>query len=352
MQDLLVKMPEWVPREGNVEVLLAESIALEISELITAINRVPGAIVQIQAQLFGIIRSTGTQPAVNLTFNLSDTLGHTVIAGTRVVLTVPGGLEPVIFTTNVDLVVAAGQSVGTVASTGDRFTIEANGIASGTVVELLDAVSFVNSVVTGSVVASGLDAETDTDWIERSVNRFSRLTETLVLPKHFSAAALETPAVVRAITIDSFNSGAGSGVPGDHPGFVTVAVYGNGAVLSAAERATLDAQFEAEAQANLSVSVVDPTITAVTVNVTVQKVSTALTATVQAAVAAALDTYLAPTTWDWSGTVRRNELITLISNVVGVDYVVSLTAPAADVVLSGVAPLADLGTVTVTVANL
>ena len=55
----------------------------------------------------------------------------------------------------------------------------------------------------------------------------------------------------------------------------------------------------------------------------------------------ALDTYLSPDTWEWGGTVYRNELIALIDQVAGVDRVVSLTTPATDLALTGVAPLAD-----------
>jgi hypothetical protein len=107
-----------------------------------------------------------------------------------------------------------------------------------------------------------------------------------------------------------------------------------------------------QAQANLAVVVIDPTITSVTVTATVHPLTGYDSATVQANVGAALAAYLNPDTWSWSGTVRRNKLIQVIEDAAGVDYLTSLTAPAADVTLTGVAPLTsyNAGASTITVA--
>jgi hypothetical protein len=72
---------------------------------------------------------------------------------------------------------------------------------------------------------------------------------------------------------------------------------------------------------------------------------------VTANVTSALDACLSPDTWPWSATVRRTDLIALIENAEGVDYLLAghPTVPAGDVTLTGAAPLADLGTVALTV---
>ena len=67
-----------------------------------------------------------------------------------------------------------------------------------------------------------------------------------------------------------------------------------------------------------------------------------------ATVSAALASYLSPKQWDWSGTVRRNKLIQVVSSVPGVDYVETLT-PATDVVVAGVAPIVQAGAVVVSI---
>lgn len=345
--DLQTKLPGWTPREGNIEVLLLEAMALQVAEAIFTANRLPGAVVAALLRMYGVDPDFGTLPKTTIKFYLSDTLGHDIPAGTGVRLDLPGGLPSVVFTTDAAATAAPGSSSVTVAATGDRYTADANGVASGTGVAMIDAITFVDRAETASVVTDGDDPESDDEWLERGVQRFARLSETLVLPRHFESAALENPLVVKAKALDLWDGFGGA--PGDDPGHVTVAVYGDGAALSSGAKADLLAALEAAALAQLTVHVIDPTITTVDVTVSVKVLPGYVSASVQTAVAAAVNAYLDPVAWDWSGTVRRNELIALISNVEGVDYVGTLTLPAADVTLTGTATLADAGTVTVTV---
>ena len=113
-------------------------------------------------------------------------------------------------------------------------------------------------------------------------------------------------------------------------------------------RDALVSDLTAKAHSGLAIHVIAPTITAVPVTVSVTLTPGAVAATVIAAINTALAAYLNPDAWAWSATVYRNELIALIDRVPGVGRVVTLTAPAADVTLVGVAPLADDGTLTVT----
>ena len=174
------------------------------------------------------------------------------------------------------------------------------------------------------------------------------MTDTLVIPEHFTQLALEQAYVTRANAIDNYDPTSGNPV-GDDAGHITVVVYGNGANVSAPNKTTLLTLLENNSAANLGVHLVDPTITTVNVTATVKKIDSYDSTVVLNSVVDAIEAYLSPTTWPWSGTVRRNELITLISNVVGVDYTVSLSAPASDVVLGADTVLANAGTVTITV---
>jgi uncharacterized phage protein gp47/JayE len=344
-------LPEWEAREGHTEVVLLEALALEVSEAIFAINRLPGASLEALLRLYGIDRDEGQPPTSTLTITVSDTAGHTLPAGVRASLPTGAGGDPVVFTTTAQLVIPAGQTSGTVAAVGDRATAEVNGVIPGVALELLDAIVFVERVVNGDYVVGGTEPEDDAAWFSRGVVRFSRLVETLVLPRHFQAAALERADLVsRAVAIDNYDPGQ-AGAVGTHAGHVTVAVYGLGGVLTPVQREQLRIEFDLQAQANLAVHVIDPTITDVTINVTVVPKAGYSTVQVQNAVVAALTAYLAPASWPWAGKVYRNELIALIDGVEGVERVDTLTTPAADLTLAGVAPLARLAanpTVTVT----
>lgn len=346
--DAAVKMPDWEPVDGNTEMVLIEAHSTVVAELVYAINRLPGGVLQTLQNLYGIFRDPGTKPAATVTFTVSDTLGHTIPAGTTVRLTLGDG-STVDFATDAPLAVAEGTTTGTVAATGTTYTASANGTAAGTALDVITAVQAVESAALGSDVTAGADPESDADWRDRTIERFKQLSEVLVLPRHFTAEALANALVARATTIDNYDPGTGPN-PGDNAGHVTVAVLGSGgATLSAADKTALSDAIAAKTRADLALHIVDPTITTVDVDVTVEAVAGFDAATVEADIIAALDTYLSPDTWPWAGIARLYELVSVIDQVEGVDYVASITTPAADVALAGVAPLADLGTATVTV---
>lgn len=346
--DLKTRLPDWVPREGNVEVVLLESMALQVAEAIFAVNRLPAAVLMALFRLYGIDADEGAQPTVMLTIEVADTLGHDIPEGTGARLDLPGGLEPVMFTTVDALAIPIGSTSGQVLAVGDRFTDEANGTAVGTGLELADSIYFVERVTTSTPIADGLEPETDEVWIERAVQRLSRLTETLVMPKHFEAAALENPAVQRAKAVDNWDGS--SATPGSLGGHVTVAIYGQGTAVDPLVAGAVQSALEALSAVNLVVHIISPVVTPV--NVTVSVAATAgysPQATIDS-VTAALQEFLSTETWSWSGTVRRNELLSVISNAPGVDYVVNLSVPAVDQVLPGAANLATAGNLVVTVA--
>jgi uncharacterized phage protein gp47/JayE len=337
---LQIRLADWVPREANTEVLLLEALAQEVAELIFAANRIPDAVVETLLRLYGIERDAGAPPTVTLEFTMSGTVGYTVPIGTAVRLDL-AGYESIVFTTDVELTILAGVSTGTVTATGDRYTAEGNGVPAGTEVELLDSLTNVDQVDTFTEVTGGRDAEEDADYFERGSQRFARLTETLVLPAHFVSSAL-----------DAYNPAGdpdNNGPIGADGGHMTVAVYGDGAVVSAPNKTALETKMEEAAIASLDVHIIDPTITAVNVDVTVKALAGYDSAVVDANVVAALTAYLDPMQWGWGAVVRLYELVQVINSAEGVDYIVSFTTPVADTNLTGVAPLADLGTVAVTV---
>jgi uncharacterized phage protein gp47/JayE len=342
-----VEVPEWVPREGSTEVLLMEALGQEVAEGIFAINRLPDGIMEALLKLFGIERDAGSPPVASLTFAVAGTLGYTIPVGASARLALAGGLEPIIFTTDTELVIPPGDATGVVSATGDRFSADANNIAANTDLEFLESIISVESVELTSIITGGTDPEDDAAYFARGVARFSRLSETLVLPGHFQAYALENTAVERAFAIDNWDSVGGA--PGDDPGHITVAVYGNGTTLSSPAKSALQAEMEALALSNLVVHVIDPTITAVNVTATVKALAGYDTVEVDTAVTQAVTDYLDPQTWGWGGTVRRFELASIMDQVEGVDYVVSITTPASDLALTGYAPLADAGTIAITV---
>lgn len=346
LTDAATRLPEWTPREGNLEVTLLDSFALVISELIWTINRLPSAVRNNILALLDIVPDPGAPATTTIQFNLSDADGHTVPAGTRVRLDVQGAA--IVFALDADTVALPTETTATGAATATTFGADPNGILAGTTVAPIDQVFFVDSAEIASTIQDGRDPEDDAAYTARAVQRLARLSDVLVLGPQFTAAALEFPAVHRALTIDSYD-GTG-GPPYTDGGHVTLVLYGQAGNLSIDDKAEVLADLQARVVAGVLIHILDPTITTVDVTATVHILDGFVEADVLADVDTALRAYLSPGEWDWAATVRRNELISLIDQVAGVDYVATLTVPPADVTLSGDGPLAGAGTIGVTAA--
>jgi hypothetical protein len=346
--------PDWVPREGQQELVLLELMAQMVAELGYSLNQLPGYDAEVLLRLFGLSRDPGRPAITSVRFTVAASPAPvTIPAGTLVVLAPGFGLDPVTFATDVDLVVATGATTGTVAATAQGPGSGVNGVAAGNTLTVLSAVPYLDSAATAAVITSGTDPEDAQAFLRRGAPRFSRLTDTLTKPEHFTAAALETPGVKRAATYDLTTPGS---PVGSTPGHVTIAVAGaNGAPLASADRDALQADLQASAYVLSTVHAVDATVSALDVAATVTALPGYPAATVQANVTTALDSYLSPDAWAFGASVYRNELIALVDGVIGVDRVVSVTISGAgaggDYALTGLGPLANLGTATITVAS-
>ena len=352
--NLQTVLPEWIPREGNIEVLLLENLALEVAESIFAINRLPSTITEILLSLLDIERDSGAAPVADIRFEMGISTGTTIPAGVTAVLELDSGLEPIIFTTDSELIIPPGASSGVISATGDRFTSDANETPAETLLELQDSIASVNYVKLNTIVSGGRDPEDDIDYLTRGVQRLQRLTTTLLLPRHFEAAALEYTFVKRAKALDNYNSVADvahDGPVGNDPGYIAVALYGDNENVSTENKTTVLDFFEANAMSNLVITIIDPTITNVNVTAQIRIDPDALASDVIDAVEDALSELLDPMTWPWTDVVRKNEIISVITNVPGVDFLDTLTAPATDITLPGVANLAKAGTLNITVLS-
>lgn len=343
-------LPGWEPREGHTEVLLLETFALQLAEAIVAINRVPGAVVETLLLLADVERDYGAPPVATATITFNDLLGHSVPPGTRLYLPLGDGRAVAFLVERPGLTVAPGSSSGTVSLIGDTFSAEANGLPIGTALIMADPLPFVEGAVLATAVADGRNRETDEQWRDRGVARLARLSDALVTIRHFRAAALERAEVAAALAIDQYDPTSGN-APSEDDGHVTVAVLGDeGTPLSTETKDSIRTDLESRAHAALVVHVIDVTLTPVDIVTSVVPLPGFEWAAVQAAVVARLEQYFDPLTWTFGPTIYRNELISLIDQVTGVDRVVTLTIEGAgtDVTLSGVAVLPTPGTMTVT----
>jgi hypothetical protein len=349
MDNLTSTFPDWVPREGNTEVVLLEQLAGMTEQEIWAINRLPNVIVEALLRHLGQTRDPGQPASADVVFTMSDTLGHVIPQETALRITLPVG-DPIDLVTTIDLTIDPGDTTGTVAAAVLEAGTTGNGTPTGTSVEVLDALPYVDAAALDSALGGGTDPEDGDAFIARTVSVLGRLTTTLVRPSDFESFVLEQVGVSRAKALDLYNPAHSGSSPGDDPGYVAVAVAGaGGAALTTGVKNTILAAVQERAHAGLVVNIIDPTLTTVAVTCEVLRYASANSADVQAAVTAILTDYLNADTWNWGSVVRHNELIARIDTAAGVDAVISVTVPSADLPLTGVANLVTPGTIVVTV---
>lgn len=141
----------------------------------------------------------------------------------------------------------------------------------------------------------------------------------------------------------------------------------NGAEPAAGIKTAVDAVLQASREQNFIVSIVSPTFTTVNVDATVKAISNWDHDDVDSSVTTAIEEYLSASNWGmplggdgevgWDNVtyVRYLELAALVNNVQGVDYIEALqlgapTLGTADILLTGIFPLPQAGTVTVAVS--
>lgn len=194
-----VALPEWTPVPGSVEDALLQATADMTGQLIGAINRLPAGVIEGLLALFGVTRNSGTQPTGTATLTFVDDSGYTLSAGTRFGYLDTGGNEPTlyIFQTSEAVSVPAGSTTADVDIEGIAL-VTYPALASGTELQLLTAVSYIDSIVLNGDLEPGGDAETDEEYLNRGASIFGSLSEALVMPTQFERYVLTNfPAAYR-----------------------------------------------------------------------------------------------------------------------------------------------------------
>lgn len=359
-------IPGWVPNDGNLETILIEAHALMAAEVRDVASAVPNSIFRRMGELIGIEPLEATSATVLTTWTMVDNAGYTIPAGTFVGIRSAGDVL-VPFAVDVDYVIAPGST-----SRADVRVVAVNpGEASSGLgapagpMELITSRADVLTVTQNTITTGGVDAETDDEYLDRFTQRLRLLSPRPILPEDFAVLAQDNASVGRALALDGYN-------PADqtynNERMVAVAVTdAAGEPLDAGTKAAIDAMLEAEREVTFVVNVIDPTYTTIDVDVDVKARTGYQLADVETRVEAALSDYLSPATWGYeppqgdagepvlweqTTTVRWLELVTLVNNVDGVDYVTDLDIrvdPAAyasaDIALTGAAPLTRPGTI-------
>jgi uncharacterized phage protein gp47/JayE len=345
---LMQTIPGWTPQEGHLEVWMIEVLARMETETRDVASRVPVSIFRYFGKsLMGIPAIDAARASVETTWTVVDSSGYTIQAGAVVAYSVAGD-QQIYFEVSADVVVGPGST-----STADGevvlIAVEPGSAANnleGAEFSLVDALAYVIGITAEGPTSGGVDAETDDEYLDRLRDELQLLAPRPILPDDFATLAIRITGVERAIAVDGYNPADGTY---NNERMVAVAVADEaGHGVSPTIKAAVDAYLQSLREVNFVVNIIDPTITTVDVTATIKVLDTYNTDDVIAAVETALQDYLTPATWSWASVLRYNELIALISDVPGVDYVADISQPSANVTLPGVASLIQAGTLSIT----
>lgn len=333
-------LPEWTPVTGSIEDAILQASASLTGEVIGAINRLPSGIVEVILQLLGVTRDSGQLATASVEITAIDDFGYTIPTGTRFGY-LQSGDDPVLYTfetTEEATIASASTTVETSVSattTGSYPTL-----TSGTYLQLISPVPFIDSVQLTANLSAGSEAETDTQYLARAMARLGSLSEGLVTASQMQNHVLATYSdVYRCKAYSRVASASATVEDALVNGYTTLYVSKvGGASLTPSARLVIEEDLEQRSVAGLILAVESARIEPVSVTATVTKKPGYTTSQVVANVEAALNQYLHPDFWDWSEYIYYNEVLVAIDAAEGVDRVVSLSlAPGvgANVTASG-----------------
>lgn len=364
IETVQARFPEWEPSENHLDVWLIRGIALRISEMLYVAIDVADRIYARFGSMLGYPRIEA-QPATALTtWTMVDDAGYYVPAGTQIAIPRTGS-ERIAFETAADLTVPTTETSGLVSVIASEPGAAGSGLTAAP--QLIDALSFVDSIAVAGSTSGGVDAESVTDYLIRLTELLTTLAPRPILPRDFEVLARQEVGVARAVAIDGLDPSDDS--PNNERMVAVAVMDDNGDPLpdgsAPAQPGTklyVQQALDARREVNFIVHVIDHDYTAIDVTTEVTVLPGFSQAGVDERVEAALIEYLKPINsgrldshrWRNIDKVRYLEIAEVINRVDGVDHIDVLTinedgesADTVDVDLDGNAPVTEPGSITV-----
>jgi Baseplate J-like protein len=356
--------PNFEPREPHLAVVLSEAFAQQIADTQELASDVPPIIFRYFGRLVRVIpvESAPATALASLTMRNAD--GGSWDAGELVFRMLLGGDEYIGMENAEPVVVPPGSTTAGFVVTALEDGAAPNGNTNP--LELLTVDDRILSVTFAGSVTGGADEEDEDSFLDRLTDRLQLLADRPIVPEDFETYTKALfPTISRVLVLDLYNPA--DNTYGNERMVTVVPIDADGAAMTGTH-AAIEAALEAVREVTFIVHTMAPTYTPITVSATVKRYPGFTDADVKANVESAVASYLSPSNWGqpqfgdrrrwvkegWDK-VRFPEVMTVINNVEGVNYIVNdqITMNSnvnTNVDLTGEAPLpAPNPTVTITV---
>lgn len=355
----------WQPADGNLDTWLLEGTGRMAAEVRDVAADVPDAIfrtfgqtlvqvppfdpVAAQAVLDLTMRDAAAYVLpVGTTFGVDDLTGQAhgfALQDEATIAEDDSGVLPRVVQVVATALIAGADASGIAPRPGNAY--------------LLDAVSAIVSVALHEPTSGGSDGESDDAYMDRLSAALQLLAPRPILPNDFAQMALSVPGVGFAAAVNLYDPGPPPVT--DQQRCVTVVLADpSGQPVSASVRNQVLALLQSQREVNFLVFAVDPGYVVVDVAYTVAVRPGYVAASVVQSADEALADALSPATnaqafagqvaglWTPQASLRFLDVATVLQNVDGVGYVISLTlnGGTADVPLPAPASLPTPGTIT------
>jgi hypothetical protein len=347
---LQARWSDWTPNDADLESIFIEELAPMAADLATLAAAMPPEALQVAgADLFQIPALAATSAQTTVTLTAQDTAGYTVYAGAQI------EIDGYAFDIVSDVVIApGGATAAAVPVVADVAGSDANGL-TGALTASISVPIYITAIVVDADTAGGTDDEDPNTYLSRLSRALRLRSKTLVTTTDYEIEATEQAGVGRAHATATVSTKT----------MVVTVTDALGAACTSGVKTALQADFNFYTLSNWTVLVADSTYHAVAITYVCKAYPGYDTTDLQARINAALTGALGPAEYSqlfggpganqwWNApTIRANQLIALIGNIQGVDYVTSVQINAlslgADYTMSGTVPLPTAGTMIGTV---
>jgi hypothetical protein len=346
------QVPGWEFQPVHPMTYLVEAFSEWIAELLERATEVPAGILRQLGWLFRVLPRDATQATGTSTWTFTVDDEYLIEAGTPVSALNSAG-ERLTLLVRTSYLKAAGLFT-TPAGAVELIAETAGAAGTGLQADArLDRPSItVDTITILAPTTGGVDGETDTEYLNRLSIYFGNRTEVLVRAINYETdAVVSVPQVSRALAIDNYDADTATAGVGGH---ITVAVIDeNGADPGSTIRDAGELMQQDKSVAGLTVHWIAATYTTATIVFAGIADSNYAPAEVEARAEQAVLDYISPANhglptegdqrrWIDRPIIRRQDIITVLNNVLGFDHYTSLTlngSSSADITLTGPAGL-------------